>query len=144
MSTTRRGTPDFVLLFLAIALVGFGLVMVFSASYSITFSEDPLLYTKKQAAFAVTGIVVMFIVMNIPYAALKKTFVPLFLLSLLLLVLVLIFGEEVNGARSWFRFGPFGFQPTELAKIGLLAYLATIIPKKGENSGTSKRDSCPC
>jgi len=143
MSTTRRGTPDFVLLFLAIALVGFGLVMVFSASYSITFSEDPLLYTKKQAAFAVTGIVVMFIVMNIPYAALKKTFVPLFLLSLLLLVLVLIFGEEVNGARSWFRFGPFGFQPTELAKIGLLAYLATIIPKKGEKFRDFKKGLLP-
>mgnify|MGYP001443772660 FL=1 len=143
MSTTRRGTPDFVLLFLTIALVGFGLVMVFSASYSITYSEDPLLYTKKQAVFAVLGIAVMFIVMNIPYAALKKLFIPLFLFSFLLLVLVLVFGEEVNGARSWFRFGPFGFQPTELAKIGLLAYLATIIPKKGDKFRQFKNGLLP-
>lgn len=132
MSTTRRGTPDFVLLFLTLALVGFGLVMVFSASYSLTYSEDPLLYTKKQALFAVAGTVVMFVVMNISFTRLKKWFLPFFLFSLVLLVLVLIFGNEVKGARSWFRFGSFGLQPTELAKIGLLAYLATIIPKKGD------------
>lgn len=132
MSTTKRGTPDFILLFLTIALVGFGLVMVFSASYSITYSEDPLLHTKKQALFAVAGIVVMFIVMNISFATLKRWFVPLFLFSFILLVLVLLFGSDIKGARSWFRFGSFGVQPTELAKIGLLAYLASIIPKKGE------------
>jgi cell division protein FtsW len=143
MSTTRRGTPDFILLFLTIALVGFGLVMVFSASYSITYKEDPLLYTKKQAIFAALGIAVMFVVMNIPFATLKKWFVPFFLFTFLLLVLVLIFGEEANGARSWFRYGPIGLQPTELAKIGLLAYLATIIPKKGEKFREFKNGLLP-
>lgn len=143
MSTTRRGTPDFILLFLAIALVGFGLVMVFSASYSITYSEDPLLHTKKQATFAVLGIAVMFVVMNIPYATLKKWFVPFFLFTVLLLVLVLIIGKEANGAKSWLRYRSLSLQPTELAKIGLLAYLANIISKKGDKFREFKNGLLP-
>lgn len=132
MNPTRRGTPDFILLFLTIALVGFGLVMVFSASYSITYSEDPLFHTKKQIQFAVVGLIVMFITMNTSYARVKKMFIPLFLVSVLLLILVLIIGVEIKGSKSWFRIGSFGGQPTELAKIGILAYLAVIISKKGE------------
>lgn len=132
MNPTRRGTPDFILLFLTIALVGFGLVMVFSASYSITYSEDPLFHTKKQIQFAVLGLIAMFITMNTSYERLKKWFIPLFLVSVLLLILVLIFGVEVKGSKSWFRIGSFGGQPTEIAKIGILAYLAVIISKKGE------------
>lgn len=143
MSPTRRGTPDFILLFLTIALVGFGLVMVFSASYSITYSQDPLHYTKKQALFAAAGIVVMFVVMNISFATLKKWFIPFFLFSVILLMLVLVIGDEANGARSWFRLGPVSIQPTELAKIGLLAYLATIIPKKGDKFREFKNGLLP-
>ncbi len=132
MNATRRGTPDFILLFLTIALVGFGLVMVFSSSYSITFSEDPLFHVKKQAQFAVIGTFLIFITMNTPYARLKKGFIPFFLFSVILLILVLIIGTEVKGSKSWFRIGPFGGQPTEVAKIGILAYLAVIISRKQE------------
>jgi cell division protein FtsW len=132
MNPIRRGTPDFILLFLTIALVGFGLVMVFSSSYSITYSEDPLFHTRKQAQFAILGLAVIFITMNTSYAKLKKGLIPFFLFSVVLLVLVLIIGVEVKGAKSWFRIGSFGGQPTEIAKIGVLAYLAVIISKKQE------------
>lgn len=143
MNPTRRGTPDFFLLFLTIALVGFGLVMVFSASYSITYSEDPVYHTKKQIQFALMGMIVMFIVMNTSYKKLKKGFIPFFLLTVVLLILVLIIGVEIKGAKSWFRIGPFGGQPTEFAKIGVLAYLAVIINKKGDKFRDFKNGLLP-
>jgi cell division protein FtsW len=132
MNPPRRGTPDFILLFLTIALVGFGLVMVFSASYSITYSDDPLFHTKRQMIYAVTGVFIMFIIMNTSYERLKKLFIPFFLITLFMLIAVLIIGVERNGARSWFNFGPFGGQPTEFAKIGIILYLSTMINKKGD------------
>lgn len=52
---------------------------------------------------------------------------PLYGVSLALLVLVLIFGETINGAKAWLALGPFSFQPSELAKIGLLLALAQIL-----------------
>jgi len=143
MNPTRRGTPDFVLLFLTIALVGFGLVMVFSASYSMTYLKDPFFYTKKQIQAAVIGIIFMFIFMNTSYLKIKKLFIPFFLLTVVLLILVLIIGVESNGAKSWFSIGPFGGQPTEFAKIGILAYLAVIITKKGEKFRDFKNGLMP-
>jgi cell division protein FtsW len=132
MNPPQRGTPDFILLFLTFALIGFGLVMVFSASYSITYQDDPLSFTKRQMLFAVLGTIVMFIMMNTSYQQIKKLFVPFFLFVLILLILVLIIGEERNGARSWFGIGPFGGQPTEFAKIGIILYLSVMITRKGE------------
>src|SRR5690554_4870696 len=132
MNPPQRGTPDFFLLFLTLALVGFGLVMVFSASYSITFQEDPLSYTKRQVVWALLGTIVMFITMNTSYHKVKKLFIPFFLFVLVLLILVLIVGVERNGAKSWFEIGPFGGQPTEFAKIGIVLYLSVMIGRKGE------------
>jgi len=132
MNPPQRGTPDFFLLSLTIALIGFGLVMVFSASYSITFQDDPLSYTKKQALWAIMGTFVMFITMNTSYHKVKKLFIPFFLFVLLLLILVLMIGEVRNGAKSWFDLGPFGGQPTEFAKIGIILYLSVMIGRKGE------------
>jgi cell division protein FtsW len=132
MNPPQRGTPDFFLLFLTVALIGFGLVMVFSASYSITFQDDPLSYTKKQALWAIIGTFVMFITMNTSYPKVKKLFVPFFLFVLFLLILVLLVGEVRNGAKSWFNIGPFGGQPTEFAKIGIILYLSVMIGRKGE------------
>ena len=143
MNPPRRGTPDFVLLFLTISLVGFGLVMVFSSSYSLTYSDDPLMHTKRQALFAALGVIAMFVLMNTPYATLKKLFIPYFLITVALLVAVLIVGEERNGARSWFGIGPFGGQPTEFAKFGIILYLSAILTKKGERVREFKKGLLP-
>ena len=86
----RRGTPDFQLLILTLLLVGFGIVMVFSSSSSVTqfserFSYNPLYFTKKQIIFAGVGIFGMFITMNIPYEKFRKLFAPIFILAIILL-----------------------------------------------------------
>ncbi|AZS14610.1 putative lipid II flippase FtsW [Paenibacillus lutimineralis] len=132
----RRGTPDFQLLILTLLLVGFGIVMVFSSSSSVTqfsekFNYNPLYFTKKQIIFAGVGIFGMFITMNIPYEKFRKLFAPIFILAIILLMIV-PFMNKINGASSWLQIGSLGIQPTELAKITTIMYLAALISKKGE------------
>ncbi|SEK98098.1 putative lipid II flippase FtsW [Paenibacillus sp. OK003] len=134
---TKRGTPDFQLLILTLLLVGFGLVMVFSSSSSIAiankgFNNDALYFTKKQLMWAVIGLVGMFFAMNIRFNKYKKLYAPFFLLTTVLLLIVLVAGKKVNGARSWIEIIGFSIQPAEFAKIAIILYLAALITKKGE------------
>lgn len=117
----RRGAPDFQLLILTLLLVGFGVVMVFSSSSSITlvserFEYDPMYFTKRQLIFGALGLFGMLITMNIPYEKYKKLFIPVFILAIILLMFVPFVGA-INGASSWITLGKFGIQPTELAKV---------------------------
>lgn len=116
--------------------MGFGLVMVFSASSSLTlasskFGNDPLFFMKRQMIWIVLGIVVMFTAMNIHYSKFKKWYVPIFIITVILLLIV-AFSERINGAKSWLSIGKLGIQPTELAKISIILYLSALITKKGE------------
>jgi cell division protein FtsW len=135
-SLPKRGTPDFQLLILTLLLVGFGLVMVFSASSSLTlasekFSYDAFYFVKRQLVWAVLGSFVMFTVMNIHYSKFKKWYAPIFVITLVLLLFVAT-TERINGAKSWMNIGGLGIQPTELAKISIILYLSALITKKGE------------
>lgn len=145
MNTIRRGRPDFLLLFLTFALVGFGLVMVFSAS-AMTASvkyHNPWYFSERQAVWCIFGLLVMFTFMNIPYTNYIKWFRPFFAFTVILLVLVLMIGTSINGHKSWFGFGSFGIQPTEMAKLSLYMYLAALISKKGERISDFKRGFLP-
>ncbi|MEJ8304373.1 putative lipid II flippase FtsW [Saccharibacillus sacchari] len=132
-----KAPPDFQLLILTLILTGFGLLMVFSASSSFTllgkkFEYDPLYFALPQLQYAVLGIFVMLVTMMIPYKRYKKLFVPMFFVTFAMLIVVL-FMSPVNGAHSWIKVGSlFSFQPTELAKITTILYLAALISKKGE------------
>lgn len=148
MNAPRRGTPDFMLLMLTFLLVGFGLVMVFSASSVVAlarddFGNDPFYFVKRQAIFAVAGTVGMFFLMNVPAGKLRPLLRPAFIGVLVLLVLVPFFGVEANGARSWFNFGPIGMQPSEFAKVAVILYLALLISKKGERFRDLKKGLLP-
>lgn len=136
VSLPKRGTPDFQLLILTLLLVGFGLVMIFSASSSLTlasskFSNDPLYFMKRQIIWILLGIIVMFVTMNVPYSKFKKWYAPIFIITIALLLIV-AFSERINGAKSWLSIGKLGIQPTELAKISIILYLSALITKKGE------------
>lgn len=146
--TPHRGTPDFLLLILTLLLVGFGLVMVFSASSNIAVTDerynlDALFFVKRQLIWAVMGTFVMFFVMNIHYTKFKIWFMPLFVIVVIMLALVPFIGTEVNGAKSWFMIGSIGIQPTELAKISLILYIAALISKKGDKFRQFKRGLLP-
>jgi len=146
-SEGSRGAPDFLLMILTLMLVGFGLVMVFSASSSMAgatpkFGNDALYFTKRQFAWAGLGTFLMLVIMNVPYAKFKKLFLPLMLFTIVLLIMVPFF-SAINGASSWIRFAGLGIQPTELAKLAVILYLAAIITKKQDKFREFKRGLLP-
>ncbi|MCP1357649.1 putative lipid II flippase FtsW [Aneurinibacillus migulanus] len=132
----NRGRPDFTLLLLALILVGFGIIMVYSSSsiHALSKYNDDTYFVKGQIIRGLLGTFVMLIVMNIPYQFYKKYFLHILALTLLLLLVVLIPGIGVwrGGARSWLNLGVILVQPSEIAKISLIIYLAAIIAKKKE------------
>ncbi|MUT66791.1 putative lipid II flippase FtsW [Paenibacillus sp. NEAU-GSW1] len=142
-----RGRPDFLLLLLTLLLVGFGLVMVFSASSNVAlvtekFNYDAFYFLKKQLQWAVIGLVAMLFLMNLPYKFYKKGFVFYFIPVLIMLIIV-PFTEPINGASSWLPVGPLQVQPTELAKLGLILYLGSLIAKKDEKFRDFKKGLLP-
>lgn len=142
MNPPRRGTPDFLLLFLTFSLVCFGLAMVFSASMAYE-PGDPWYMAIRQAVSIAIGTAAMFFCMNIDYRMFKKLLLPFFVTVVVLLLLVPIIGKEVKGAQSWISIGGFSLQPTELAKLAVIIYLATIISKKGEKIRDFKKGVFP-
>lgn len=112
-------------------IVSIGLLMVYSASniWAQYKFDDSLYYIKRQALFAVIGIVGMFVVSNIDYHVYQKHYKKLLYGSLILLVLVLIpgVGSVRGGSRSWFNLGVISLQPSELFKIAMIVYTAHYI-----------------
>ncbi len=126
--------PGQVLLLVTLALTAFGQVMVYSASsaYAMThaaYRHDSAYFLKNGILFTVVGVLAMLVVMRIPPRWLKAAGPGILAGSLVLLVVVLVpgIGEEINGARRWLPLGPISIQPSELAKLGLLATVAALL-----------------
>lgn len=131
-----RGTPDFLLLFLTIGLVGFGIVMVYSSSSIIAYFEkgSTWFFAQAQIKWGILGFICMLVAMNIPYTFYRRTYALIGIGSFLFLFTVFIpgLGVNLNGSTSWIRIGGMSAQPAELAKLGIIIYLAAVISKKGE------------
>jgi rod shape determining protein RodA len=95
------------------------------AQNGVSFVDGDLIM--KHVISVVIGFVCMVVVSLIDYRTLKSSTRFLYGLAILLLLFVLIFGREVNGARSWFRLGPVSFQPVEMVKIVVVLALAKYI-----------------
>ncbi len=115
-------------------LICIGVVMIYSASCVTAWqsSGESTQLLRKQALFVLFGSLAMFGVMAMDYRALKKVAKPLFLLSLLPLVVVLLPGvaHEAGGAKRWLSLGGFNFQPSEFIKVALVIYLADFITRR--------------
>ncbi len=118
---------------LAVGLLGFGVVMVFSASSieaTLAF-RDPFHFFKRQAAFALLGLAVMFAGAHIDYQRLRPvTYPALGLVTGLLVLSVAGFGHTGGGAARWLRIGPIHVQPSEAAKLALILWLGYSLAKK--------------
>lgn len=117
---------DFGFLLTVIILLALGLIMVFSSSYPYAYYyfDDGLYFIKKQLMWTALGAVAMAFTANFDYRKYKKLAVPILAVSFLLLILVLIVGIDLNGAKRWLGFGSLTFQPSEVAKLGLIIYFA--------------------
>jgi cell division protein FtsW len=129
------------LLFLTtIILLGIGLVMVYSSSSALAYKyhENSSFFLVKQGISAFLGLFLMFVTMRLDYQNYKSAgfiYPALFLTGLLLLcVFVPGLSKELNGARRWINIGSFSFQPSEMAKISIILYLAYFLDKKHKAS----------
>lgn len=125
MLIKARSTPDFIIIVVTLVLLAVGVVMVYSSSAVVAAQKgDPFFFTKRQLIFAILGIFAMFVTMNIDYWIWKKWAKPGLYFCFFLLVIVLLIGKEVNGAKSWLGIGAFGIQPAEFTKLGMAIFLA--------------------
>ena len=119
------------LLLITLALVAFGLVMVFSATsgQATLGNGDASYYLRKQGLYALVGIVLLVLLRRTSYRSLRPLAPTLLVGSLGLLLAVLAIGTTVNGAKRWLQFGPAVFQPSELAKLALVIWLAAYLSR---------------
>lgn len=121
---------DYIFLALLLALLGIGLVMLYSASsaqsqYDTRYT-DSTRYLQKQAVCALIGLVAMAAASRIPPSFWYRAAWPLYGISILLLLSVLVFGQSVNGARRWINIAGLQFQPSEIAKFTLILLFARL------------------
>ncbi|GAB4558253.1 MAG: putative lipid II flippase FtsW [Geothermobacteraceae bacterium] len=138
----RRG-HDQAMLMLAAVLTCFGIVMVYSSSSIMAADKfsDGFYYLKKQGVFALIGLGMMALLMQFDYHRLRgKTavFFLLFCMALLLAVFVPGIGLKAGGASRWIRLPFVSVQPSELAKLGLVLFMAHSLARKGDKVKTFK------
>ncbi len=129
------GPADPVMTACVVALVAFGVVMVFSASAVFADSryDNPFHFFVRQSVFALMGLAVCFTVARFDYHGYRRwTYPALFVAVLLLLVVVLGLGRAAGGAARWIAVGPINIQPAEMAKLSLILWLAYSLSKKAE------------
>jgi rod shape determining protein RodA len=122
---------DPILFITMLVLMGFGILAIWSAVGlpSLTTNNSGTF----QAVFGAVGLLVMFTVASIDYRFLNTLAWPMYGLGVLSLVAVQVFGVSLGGAKNWFDFGFFLFQPSEFAKIATLIALASFIASRGDD-----------
>lgn len=124
----ERVDPVFLVLILLLLCVGLG--MLYSASYAQseydTGYTDSTRYLQKQGICAVIGLAAMLLLGRLPAKLWLRFAWPLYGVSIVLLLSVLVFGQSVNGAKRWINIGGLQFQPSEIAKFTLIVLFARL------------------
>ncbi|HET6449709.1 MAG TPA: putative lipid II flippase FtsW [Spirochaetia bacterium] len=139
MERVEKQHGDLVLVMLLIVILGTGLALLFSASYSFSARafKDPLFLLKRQLIWGGLGAVAAFLVSVTPLEALRR-WMPLILLGALaaaLLPFLPRLGTSVLGSRRWITVLGFSLQPSEIVKLVLILYLASYFAKREEGEG---------
>jgi len=136
--TMNKNKSDRILLFTVFALLVFGLVMI--ASAGVVYSEghfgDQYYFFKRQLLFGILpGLLACYICQKINFRYWRKISIPLFFISLVGLVLVFVpgMGNKLYGASRWLQLGPISFQPSEMAKLAIIIYLAAWLESRGSH-----------
>ena len=131
---------DYSLLFIVLFLLGFGMVMVFStSSYEANLDYGDYTHYLKQQLFAtILGLIVMIVVSNIPYHFWERFAALAYIVSAVLILLIIPFGHEAGGATRWLYIGPISLQVAEVAKVGMILFLASLICTMGKRIRSRK------
>ena len=136
----ERALPsiDFPFLVLVLLLLAVGLTMLYSASYAQseydTGYEISTKYLQKQAVCAAIGLAAMYFFSRIPAKVWYRLAWPLYGISILLLLSVLVIGQEVNGAKRWINLAGIQFQPSEVAKFAMILLFARLTRGFGKDA----------
>jgi cell division protein FtsW len=129
----RKLKPDRVLFLVTLLLVGFGVAMVFSSSVVVAKEKfgDPNYFSFKQMIFAALGLAVMFVMMKLDYHTYRQPVVVFSALAIVVALMVLVFflPSSANTHR-WIQLAGFSMQPSELAKLALIFFLAAFLEKR--------------
>ncbi len=134
------------LIMTVLALLGFGLIMVFSASTVVSaevYGSQTSIFTR-QFIFVVIGLVGLMVSMKIDYHFYERSSViySLLLLSLALLLYLLV-APESGGVQRWIRIGPVNFQPSELAKLAVILFTSFYLVTRKDDFHSFKRGLLP-
>lgn len=144
-----RGPIDLPFLALVLLLAAIGLIMVLSASYAsamynldpaVDTGGDPMYYFKRQFLFAVMGVAAMFVISKIDYQHFR--WMSIFVLAASVVLMLLVFtplGRSGGGVRRWLKLGPIRFQPSEIAKVGVILYFSARLSKRNSQLGPPKK-----
>ena len=144
-----HGPIDLPFLALVMLLTAVGLIMVLSASFAsamynldpdVDTGGDPMYYFNRQFIFAVVGVVAMFIISKIDYQHFR--WMSIFVLAGSVVLMLLVFtplGRSGGGALRWIKIGPFRFQPSEIAKAGVIMFFAARLSKRHPQPAPPKK-----
>ncbi len=137
----ERHDPSYALLLAVMALTAIGIVMVYSASSVRSYfsSADPAAQGMEQIVWAAIGLTGLLVASRIDFRHLRYLAIPIFVITLALLVAVLIpgIGSEINGSRRWIVVPGVGsLQPAEFAKLAVVLYLAHWLDRRGKEAGS--------
>jgi len=123
---------DYSLLLAVIFLCLMSLLIIYSTTHMKTMDETSLFFTQRQLIFIITGLLLCILIAMIDYHEIEKFATFLYILVILLLIYVVLFGRISGGSRRWIEIAEFDFQPAEFAKIALIFFLANFLTKQQE------------
>ena len=128
----RRGLEPQILVLVTLGLAAFGLVMVYSATSAAAAlgGDDPSEFLKRQGTYALVGLGLLILASRFDFRRLRALAPTLLVVAFALCVAVLLVAEPVNGARRWLTYGPFTFQPSELAKLAFALWGAAYLARR--------------
>jgi cell division protein FtsW len=142
----KKKQYDFMLLFIVVALVVFGVIMVFSSSYydALDKQGDAFYFLKKDIGWALLGFVLMILASFLPYQIYKRFSFAIILISLALLMLLFTpLGLELNNSVRWLKFGPITIMPGEVAKLGVIIFSSAFLSASTDRIKSFKNGVLP-
>jgi rod shape determining protein RodA len=130
---------DWPLLAMILVIAGLGIVNLYSAGFNHTPEGVTPVYLK-QSYWLLVGLAVMLLTLTIDYRHLERLAYPLYILSIILLIGVMVAGKTVSGSKRWLALGPLAFQPAELVKIALILVLARYFHRLSPQGPLSIKD----
>lgn len=135
-SSTGQHSPDKSILLFLIVMAIFGAIMIYDASVYKANQDfgNQFYFLGQQLLWLLLGSIPAFFFYIIDYRKILKLALPILLAIIVLLLLVLLFGEDTNGAKRWFQIGPIPpIQPAEFAKLAIIMYFSSWLVKKDYN-----------